>query len=160
MAKDLFSDLIVKDPETVWKNAGKKPVDPSIAFRKKITDYVNKAIEAVNLTQDNPERGAYKTKEGLSRVVIKAGNQVIKVAGNDANVVPRDKLKTYLTNVLTATEQGAFDSQYGAPTASFSTSTASARPARSPEAIAAQKEKMAAYWASPAGLARKAKGKK
>lgn len=110
MAKSVFEQFIASNPEEAWREAGKPKVDPVVGFRKKIHDWVDQAIKDERVGSD-PKRGAFKSKGDKSRVVIKSGRQTLKVAGNEFNVVDRDKLGAFFDAVKRAIDTGVFDDQ-------------------------------------------------
>lgn len=111
MSKALFSEFIAKDPETAWKEAGKPKIAPVEAERAKVVAYVDKALAAFEAKETAPARGAFKIKGDMAQVTIKAGRNIVPIAGNERNVVPAEKLVAFLETVKSAAENGQLDSE-------------------------------------------------
>lgn len=155
MAKALFADFALTDQD--WADAGKEKVDPVIALRAKVVAYVDTALAQAKAGEENPPRGAYKTKFDLAQVTIKAGRDIVSIDGRERTVIRKDKLVSFLEAVKDAAETGKLDaalSTDGAATTSKA-STGARSAAWTPERRAAHAEKLKASWAARQGTAKK-----
>lgn len=147
----LFSEFLIKDPETAWKKAGKPKVDLVAEGRKKLIENIKEAAKQFKAGETAPKRGLYKIKGDLAQVTLKAGRRIIQVEGNDRSVVKADKLADFFDLLIKAAEASTFDHNFGegsdALVALATGKPMRKKPVMSEEAKAARSAKMKEAWA-------------
>ena len=144
----LFSDFLIPDPESAWKNAGKAQSNPIKDSRAKVVKSIDGALASLETGEKEPKRGLYKIKADLAQVTIRAGRSIVPIEGNDRNVVPATMIKGFFEAVKTAVEAGKLDDLL------TGNATITAKPAASkrseswtPERKAAHAAKLKESWA-------------
>ncbi|WP_379921713.1 hypothetical protein [Erythrobacter sp. R86502] len=97
------------------KEFNKKPEkDLMPARRAKVVESINKALASIADKQDNPKRGLYTTREGISCATLRLGNRKLKVDGAEEFYVPRERIQDFYKAAVKSVEAGELDAAINA----------------------------------------------
>lgn len=103
-------DFLKLADDKLAKEFNKKPErDVMPARRSKVVEGIDKALAAIKAGEDNPKRGAYSTKEGISKATLRLGSRKLSIKGEDEFFVPRERLGDFYSQARVAVAAGELD---------------------------------------------------
>jgi hypothetical protein len=103
-------DFLKLTDDKLAQDFNKKPEkDLMPARRSKVLEGIDKALASIKAGEDNPKRGSYSTKEGVSKATLRFGSRKLAVKGTDEFFVPRERLQDFYTQARKSVEAGELD---------------------------------------------------
>lgn len=96
--------------EKLAKEFNKKPEKDLMPGRRaKVIDGINRALASIDAGEDNPKRGLYTTREGVSRATLRIGSRKLAINGAEEFYVPRERLADFYKAASKSVEAGELD---------------------------------------------------
>lgn len=118
MAKASWRDLVEKDSDTAWKNAGKPKFDPAElerqqreARRTKVMSSLDQVIASLEKGEEVALRGWHSVKADMAKVTVKLGNKVVELGNRAWHSVPAERAKDFYAAVRNDVEAGNLDKE-------------------------------------------------
>jgi predicted transcriptional regulator len=103
-------DFLKLADDKLAKEFNKKPEkDVMPARRAKVLESIDKALAAIKAGEDNPKRGAYSTKDKVSKATLRLGARKLSIKGEEEFFVPRERLADFYTQARASVAAGELD---------------------------------------------------